>query len=84
MANKDGTALEHRVVAYDAGWVVPDGYHVHHKNGVKHDNRLENLEVIASPDHARMHLREAGVVVNQYGTFPLRGSGRRPTSVGLR
>lgn len=57
MAHSGGTVLEHRKVAYDAGWDIPEGHHVHHKNGIRHDNRLENLEVVEIAEHARIHAR---------------------------
>jgi hypothetical protein len=70
-ANSDGYALEHRYVAHEAGWTIPAGSHVHHKNGIKDDNRLENLEVLKASEHHRQHIAAAGVVTNQYGTFPV-------------
>jgi hypothetical protein len=30
---------------------------VHHRNGVRDDNRLENLELISAHDHASLHVR---------------------------
>lgn len=55
VAQVDGWALEHRVVAYDAGLSgVLDG-HVHHLNEDKTDNRLENFEVLTPSEHARLH-----------------------------
>jgi hypothetical protein len=51
-ANKDGWAKEHRVIMERhlnrklEIWEV-----VHHKNRNKKDNRIENLEVMASHDH---------------------------------
>jgi hypothetical protein len=71
MANRDGYALEHRVVLYDAGIPVPKGAHVHHRNEDKADNRLANLAVLPVVAHVRHHARVNGVV-NQYGRWPLR------------
>jgi HNH endonuclease len=71
LANGDGNVLEHRKVLYDAGIAVPPGHHVHHKNGDKTDNRLENLEVLRAVDHSRHHVREKGYVDNQFGRWPV-------------
>lgn len=70
MAGKDGYALEHRVVMFDAGLEIPKGAHVHHRNEDKADNRLENLEVMFARDHVLHHAE--GFITNQYGTFPVK------------
>jgi hypothetical protein len=72
LASTDGNALAHRIVLYNAGIEIPDGYDVHHRNGDKLDNRLENLEVLTDAEHTLYHLNERGWVTNQYGTFPLK------------
>src|SRR3990170_614919 len=71
MANSDGYALEHRVVLHDSGIEIPPGYHVHHINGVKHDNRIENLEVMSASSHLQKHAEQDGVV-NQFGIWKSR------------
>lgn len=71
LAMRDHYVLEHRKVWFDAHGEIPTGHHVHHINGDKTDNRLENLEVKAPSDHHRDHVREAGQIVNQYGAWPL-------------
>jgi len=67
---KKGYALEHRMVLHDAGIEIPDGMHVHHINGDKLDNQLENLEVLTPAEHrARHHEADGGIVTNQFGTW---------------
>lgn len=47
---------EHHCVWWrNTGDVVPDGFLIHHKDGDKHNNRFENLEIVSRSDHSRMH-----------------------------
>lgn len=57
VADRSGYALEHRVVAYDAGMLTDLSMLVHHRNEVKDDNRVENLEVVTPARHHRQHAR---------------------------
>jgi hypothetical protein len=43
--NRGGMIAEHRAVWIDYYGVIPEGVVVHHKNGDKSDNRIENLEL---------------------------------------
>lgn len=69
LAMRDGYVLEHRYVLHQAGVDIPEGCHVHHVNGDKADDRIENLAVVTPKQHTRIHLEESGVVLNQYGAW---------------
>ncbi len=72
MAAVDGYALEHRKVMWDAEHELDRDDQVHHVNGEKTDNRIENLVVMSASDHHRLHVAASGMVTNQYGQFTLR------------
>ncbi|MEW6095577.1 MAG: HNH endonuclease signature motif containing protein [bacterium] len=48
---------EHRVVWEKNYGKIPQGYEIHHINGKKDDNRIENLEIMLSSEHKSKHSR---------------------------
>jgi hypothetical protein len=45
----------HREVWEKGYGPIPEGFHVHHKNGDKGDNRLESLELLSHGEHSARH-----------------------------
>ncbi len=55
-ANKSGKAYVHHVVVFEATGLTPKNYgHVHHIDGNKKNNSLENLMTVSASDHRRLH-----------------------------
>lgn len=48
----------HRWVWINTHGIIPKGYHIHHRNENKSDNRIENLELIEQGRHSRHHYTE--------------------------
>lgn len=57
--NAKGNAKQHRLIMEEAmGRKLGPDEVVHHKNGIKDDNRIENLEVITRSEHSSMHRKK--------------------------
>jgi hypothetical protein len=45
----------HRLIWEQYNCKIPEGYDIHHINGNKLDNRIENLQMIRHNEHTRLH-----------------------------
>lgn len=58
-SNKDGYIMEHDLImeCKIGRWLKPNEV-VHHKNKIRNDNRIENLELMTFKEHAKLHMVE--------------------------
>ncbi len=61
-----GGDREHRIVAERlVGRPIRGDEHVHHKNGLKWDNRPGNLEILTASEHTKTHATTSGLTDEQ-------------------
>ena len=56
--NKRVTIHKHRKIWIETFGEVPEGHIIHHKDGNKKNNSLDNLLCISRKDHALLHWKE--------------------------
>lgn len=55
--------LHRHIASISKGYWIPAGIHVHHINGNKLDNTIENLEVLSASEHAQKHFPSLGTAL---------------------
>lgn len=58
-ASEKGLVMEHRLIMEkEIGFIIPKSFDIHHINGVKNDNRIENLCLMTHKAHTILHNKE--------------------------
>jgi len=53
--NEYAKGLEHRKIWEACYGKIPEGNFIHHINGNKNDNRIENLQCVTRKEHGLLH-----------------------------
>ena len=55
LSNNGNPIEEHRFIWEQTYGKIPQGMIIHHKNGDRMDNRIENLECLTNSEHIKIH-----------------------------
>lgn len=59
---------QHRLVMEEhIGRFLTENEVIHHINGIKDDNRLENLQLMTSSEHRSFHLKKSPIIGYRWG-----------------
>ena len=61
-----GNIKEHRYIWEKHFGPIPIGMHIHHKNGIRDDNRIENLQMLTKSQHHKL----------EYSTLKINSKGK--------
>ena len=65
----------HRLLAVaEYGFDAVANKHVHHKNGLRWDNRPDNIELLTAEEHSRLHFEERDDISNEIGLIAQYGA----------
>lgn len=66
--SKEGHTLHRDVYEYHTGKEIPSGYIVHHKDGNKCNNEFDNLELLSSSEHTKLHRLDDKAITHKRDT----------------
>lgn len=62
---------EHRIIWEKYYGKIPEGYIVHHIDGNKLNNNIENLQLMTETEHAKRHALQRGLGKDRVGIAPI-------------
>lgn len=71
--------LQHHKIWLDSGRGLPQGMHLHHLDGNRQNNAIENLQLVSSIEHHTIHHQVGDLVRNQHGTSRVKPEKDRAT-----